>query len=364
MSAGRALANIDEKVDGFVAVARRGYNRYSEKIIPPLFAVAVFASAFFLLETIPFFPSNWVIFISSVAALFSLRSKSASFALLWFALSVSLLYQNAIAGGISFVLYPVVAGKFKGSEPIKQLLYLASISLLFVNFEFFPIVLAGLLYGSKAGVKTSLITFFTAFLISSLLPIQSIGHFAMDFNAAIIPNPKPPVSSVTLSALIPENINIDSFNQFINDFIWGVAGSQLIIGLLIGWILIGAIPAYVKENLGNRSHLLTVAALLISSYVPFLAVNFVYHDLPGFAPTAANVLSLVLMVLVAWLLSEIIKGEAESSPSPLPTQPIQQTTVFQHQLQPPPSQPQAERAEKGGSRIEALRRELERREER
>lgn len=143
MNAGRALANINERVDGFVAVARRGYNRHAEKVLPPLFAIAAFVTAFFLLETIPFFPSNWIIFISSIAALLSFRSKSVSFAIFWLALSISLLYQNAIVGGISLVLYPVVAGKFRGSEPIKQLLYLASISLLFVNFEFFPIVLAG-----------------------------------------------------------------------------------------------------------------------------------------------------------------------------------------------------------------------------
>jgi len=128
MKVGNALAGVDRRIDGFVAAARRGYNRYTKKIVSLFFAIAVFASTFFLLETIPFFPSNWVIFISSIASLVSFRSKSKSFALLWLTTSISLLYQNVITGAISFVLYPIIAGKFRSSEPIKQLLYLASIS--------------------------------------------------------------------------------------------------------------------------------------------------------------------------------------------------------------------------------------------
>lgn len=355
------LASFDEYIESLISALRRKYNRHAKEIISLFFAGAIFALTFLLLVTFPFFPHNWIIFISSLVAVISFRSRSVSLSLFWLALSLSLFYQNAIIGTISFVLYPVIAGKFKGSEPIKQLIYLTSISLLFVKFEFFPVVLAGLTFGTRDGLKTSLMTFFTAFIICLLLPIQSIGHFAMDFNTAIIPNPKPPETSITVSALTPKDINVESFNKFFSDFTLGVASSQLIIGLFIGWILIGVIPAYVKEILGNRGHLLTLASLLASSYVPFIAVNFVYSGIPGFEPTAFNVVSLILMVSMAWLLSEIIGGEEiETSSDSFSPVTSQQSTAYNHQVS-RHSQTQSESIEESeGSRIEALRRELER----
>lgn len=153
------FASFDEYIESLISALRRKYNRHAKEIISLFFAGAIFALTFLLLVTFPFFPHNWIIFISSLVAVISFRSRSVSLSLFWLALSLSLFYQNAIIGTISFVLYPVIAGKFKGSEPIKQLIYLTSISLLFVKFEFFPVVLAGLTFGTRDGLKTSLMTF-------------------------------------------------------------------------------------------------------------------------------------------------------------------------------------------------------------
>ncbi len=359
-----SLSHFEERVDEFVRHVARQYNRYSDKVESVIFLILMFSVSYVFLRVIPFFPYRWVVLISALLAALSIKSRKTSFTIFWLLQSISLFYQNSVAGILSLIALPFVAGVFASLDEFKQILCLASVVLLFVNFEFFPIVLAAIIYGAGDGVKASLTAFFTAFILCVLLPVNSIGHVTLDFNVALLANPKPPAPELTLSALTQNANNWIEFSRFFGNLINGVLHSSLIIGLFLGYVLIGIIPSYVKDALKRKGRIPTLLGLLIASYLPLLAVNYVYGGLPSFELTPKNVVTLVVAIVLAWLIAEIITAPTEeadrpSPPSPPRPRPESRTFVATSRPEPRTQQPRAEPEQV--SRVEALKRELDRR---
>ncbi len=340
------------------------FRRHAKTILRTLTALVMFFLTEKLLTIIPFFPYRWVVFISAVSAFSALRSKSLSFTITWVALSVSLAYQNPVLGGIAFLIYAFASPSVFSCTYLDYLIYTSAIYLIFYGLEFFPIVFAALTYNAKKAVKVSLVTFFSGFALCSLLPVSTLGHVTLDFSTSIVL--KPPVSSVSLSSIVSSVLNVSGageFETFVSRLLSGVANSQQFVVLLVGWLLIAAIPAYVKDAVRKYGHVVTLLALLISSYVPFLAVSFVY-PVSGFT-SVFNVLSFAAMVAVAWFLSEIVLSSIriQRASDRTAAQTIQQTPVDAVISQDFVSQNTQEQADQTqipgeGSRINALMREL------
>ncbi len=367
----QSITTLDNKLSELFERAGGFYGKHAKNILRILTALVMFFLTEKLLVLIPFFPHRWVLFISAVSAASALRSKSLSFSITWVTLSLSLSYQNPVMGGLAFLLYAVVSPAVLSCSYLDFLIYSSSFYLMFYGLEFFPIVLAGLLYGAKKATKVSLVTFFSGFAICSILPFSTLGHLTLDFSTSLLSRPPAKVVSISkiAASILDFGSEIGKLGTFASKLVSGVANSQQFIVLLVGWLLIAVIPAYVKEAVKKYGHVATLLALIGSSYVPFLAVSFIYPEVPGFKPNAFNVLSFAFVVIVAWFVSEILESarrvaRTQSTSVPQTFQQVSVESVVSQNVQERGKQDGVGAVERMESRINALMRELEARDER
>lgn len=184
---------------------------------------------------------------------------------------------------------------------------------------------------------------------SNILPYRSFGHFTLEFDFSLIPALKPKVSSFVISNLINfENVSPDPYYGFFD----AVTSSQLLPLMLVCYMFVGAFPAYVRDAVQRFGKIWMLFALLVTSYVVFFFINSLYYNVPGFDLTASNVASLMLSVILAWMIYIILQEPAPrlrregEEPIILPGEKEGQEVIVSE-----------------GTRVDALRRELEEGEE-
>ncbi len=304
------ISGIDSKIAYLFQKAGRGYARHERAILRIATAIVMFFLTEKLLTLIPFFPYRWVVLISAISAVSALKSKSASFSITWLSVSLALLYQNPIFGITGFAFYLFILLFVKECRSLEYLIYTSALCLSFFGLEFFPIVLSGLIYGARKAVKVSMVTFFSLMFLCAMLPVSSLGHMTLSFPSSVVN--KPPVAEVTLSNALSSLQTLTSpsyeseLSSFIGNVVSGIFNSQLFFVLLIGWVLIAVVPAYVVELTKRYGYTVSLISLVASSYVPFLAVSYVYPYVPGFSPTAKNVLCFAAAIVASWIISEIV----------------------------------------------------------
>ena len=305
------LLEINRLITKFYGQLKRFYRMRENQVNTVIFMASLFVVSKFLLSNISYFPYYWVTFLSLVIAALGYKSKTTSLLLLHVTVSLSLIYQNFIIGLIYLLAGFTMLGHINKQHDLIRTMYMLSFALLIYRLEFFPIIAVGLIFGPKTGAKFSTAVFMTALVLTILLPFNAIGHFTLDFDFALLKNPKPPVELVTLSTLIDirnlQSVDLLSLGSTLNDLCTKILNSKILIPSLIGWILLGSLPSIFKSEFPGN-HILQLIGYGVSSYVPLATINYIYGSIPGFHLNANNVLTLFATIMLAWVTTNIMAG--------------------------------------------------------
>lgn len=327
-------------------IVKQKYASKKEMIDGTLLAFFLALSTYILLKLASYFSEKWIILISVFTFLIGFRMPKSSLKILVVVFSISLIYQNFVVGILTFFALLYLSSFYESSEKLKMSLYLALIPLMFLGMEFLPIIAVSLIFGYRAGLKTSILALGAGIFFTAVLCYPNFGHFSPGFSNQIVSTLKPPQEIITISSLFKlEGFEISRVGLFLNY----ILNSSYLVVFILCYALLGVIPGYLKDALSGFGDFYKFLAVVVSSNLVVLVFAYLYYPLPGLELNFLNFAEISILSIFAWLLYIFFS----------PFRRIERTEQEDRVEIQPQTQVETEIREIEGGRLEALRREIE-----
>ncbi|MCS7144283.1 MAG: hypothetical protein NZ879_04610 [Archaeoglobaceae archaeon] len=315
-----------------------------------VFALVLALSSFILLKLTSYFSEKWVLLISALNFIIALKRPKISLAILVITTSLSILYQDFFVGIAVFMALLYLYSYFNENEKIMNALFISIIPLMFYRVEFFAIIAVSIIYGYRRGLKISALAIFAGIFFTLVLPYNSFGHFNPDLRSPPIPNLKTPQESISISNLFTTSkFEFSRFESFINS----IANSNSLPIIIVGYILFGVIPSYVKDVTERFRRLYTLIGLVVSTNLTIFVISSLSQSLQVFASNIESLINLTLSSILAWLLYTFLSiNQPERGDQTEEIENSSQINVM--------GKIDLKVSETGKGRLEALRREIDR----